>query len=92
MVRLGKTYGNLMVDVRPSNAKLRVRAARIVAQVCHMSEAEAQAALAASGGEVKVAIVSHLAACPPEIARRYLAEAKGVIRTTLRLVADNEPR
>jgi N-acetylmuramic acid 6-phosphate etherase len=85
MVRLGKTYGNLMVDLHPTNIKLRARAVRIVAQVCGMAEAEAQQALEQSGGNVKVAIVSHLASCSPESARRCLAETQGVVREALRL-------
>jgi N-acetylmuramic acid 6-phosphate etherase len=88
MVRLGKTFGNLMVDLHPSNAKLRARAARIVAQVCGIAEAEAQQALTQSGGEAKVAIVSRLASCSPELARHYLAEAQGVVREALRLASD----
>ena len=83
MVRLGKTYGNLMVDVRPTNVKLRARAIRIVAQACAISEAEAETSLSQNGGEVKTAIVSHQAGCAPEVARRYLVEAKGVVRAAL---------
>ena len=83
MVRLGKTYGNLMVDVRPTNAKLRARAIRIVAQACAISEAEAQTILSQSGGEVKTAIVSQQAGCSLEMARRYLAETKGGVRAAL---------
>ena len=60
MVRLGKTYGNLMVDVVASNAKLRSRARRAVAIATGAAEPEVDAALEASDGEVKVAIVSLL--------------------------------
>jgi N-acetylmuramic acid 6-phosphate etherase len=83
MVRLGKTYGNLMVDVRAQNAKLRARARRIVAQACRIGDQEAEAALACSDGEVKVAIVSHLAGCSPQAARERLARAGGVVRAAL---------
>jgi N-acetylmuramic acid 6-phosphate etherase len=83
MVRLGKTYGNLMVDVRAQNAKLRARARRIVAQACRIGDEEAGAALARSGGEVKVAIVSQLAGCSPQAARDRLARAGGVVRAAL---------
>lgn len=58
MVRLGKVVGNLMVDVRPSNAKLRDRALRIVQTLTGRSRAEAQAALEASGWEVRRALAS----------------------------------
>jgi N-acetylmuramic acid 6-phosphate etherase len=83
MVRLGKTYGNLMVDVRAQNAKLRARARRIVAQACQIDDQAAAAALARSDGEVKVAIVSHLAGCSPQAARDRLARAGGVVRAAL---------
>lgn len=56
MVRLGKVVRNLMVDVRPSNAKLRDRAVRIVETLTGRSPAEAQAALEASGWEVRRAL------------------------------------
>ncbi len=83
MVRLGKTYGNLMVDVRALNAKLRARARRIVAQACQIDDQSAEAVLARSDGEVKVAIVSHLAGCSPQAARDRLARAGGVMRAAL---------
>jgi N-acetylmuramic acid 6-phosphate etherase len=91
MVRLGKSYGNLMVDVQSSNLKLQARAVRIVAQACNLPEAEAQAILAQNGGEVKTAIISHLADCSAEAARHYLAEARGGVRAALQLAsaADN---
>jgi N-acetylmuramic acid 6-phosphate etherase len=56
MVRLGKVVGNLMVDVRPSNAKLRDRAVRIVQTLTGRGPAEAEAALAASGWEIRRAL------------------------------------
>ena len=83
MVRLGKTYGNLMVDVQQLNAKLQVRARRIVAQACQISEEEAQRVLARCGGDVKVAIVSHLLGIDPETARRRLHHAGGNVRKAL---------
>ena len=57
MVRLGKTFGNLMVDVRATNAKLRDRARRIVADATGVTAESAEAALEVAGGDVKVAIV-----------------------------------
>jgi len=83
MVRLGKTYGNLMVDVRAQNAKLRARARRIVAQACQIDDQAAEVALARGDGEVKVAIVSHLAGCSPQAARDRLARAGGIVRAAL---------
>ncbi len=83
MVRLGKTYGNLMVDVQQLNAKLQVRARRIVAQACHISEEEAQRVLARCDGDVKVAIVSHTLGIDPDAARQRLQQAGGVVRSAL---------
>jgi N-acetylmuramic acid 6-phosphate etherase len=84
MIRLGKTYGNLMVDVQPTNLKLRVRARRIVEQATGLSTDEAAALLHACGGEVKVAIVAALAGVSPDEARRRLAEmGGGVVRNAL---------
>jgi N-acetylmuramic acid 6-phosphate etherase/N-acetylglucosamine-6-phosphate deacetylase len=63
MVRLGKTYGNLMVDVRPTNEKLRDRSARIVARITGASLEESREALESSGWKTKVAsamLVGHV--------------------------------
>lgn len=57
LVRLGKTYGNLMVDLQATNAKLRDRGERIVMEVLGVSRTEARAAIAAAGGSVRSAIV-----------------------------------
>jgi N-acetylmuramic acid 6-phosphate etherase len=83
MVRLGKTYGNWMVDVQATNAKLRERARRIVEQVCHISNAEAALLLEQCGGEVKTAIVAGLAHLTPQLARQRLDAANGSIRAAL---------
>jgi N-acetylmuramic acid 6-phosphate etherase len=82
MVRLGKTFGNLMVGVVPSNEKLRARARRTVVLATGASEEEVSAALAASGGEVKVAIVSLLSGLDTATARARL-EAAGTVRGAL---------
>ena len=83
MIRLGKTYGNLMVDVQPTNAKLRGRAQRIVAEACGIPIEQAVALLAACDGQVEIAIVAHLAALSPEAARQRLDAAGGVVRKAL---------
>src|SRR5580765_2398231 len=61
MIRLGKTYGDLMVDVAATNEKLRARARRAVQLATGASDHEVDGALAAAGGSAKVAIVSLLA-------------------------------
>jgi N-acetylmuramic acid 6-phosphate etherase len=80
MVQLGKTYGNLMVDVQASNEKLRARARRAVALATAAPEDEVAAAIAAAEGDPKVAIVSLLAGVDAEAARSRLSAARGVIR------------
>jgi N-acetylmuramic acid 6-phosphate etherase len=80
MVQLGKTFGNLMVDVQPSNEKLRARARRTVALATAAPEEEVAAAIAAAEGDAKVAIVSLLAGVDAEAARSRLSAARGVIR------------
>jgi N-acetylmuramic acid 6-phosphate etherase len=84
MIRLGKTHGNLMIDVQPTNAKLRDRARRIVESACDLSPADAAALLARCNGEVKTALVSALANISPEAARQRLKKAKGLVRVALK--------
>jgi N-acetylmuramic acid 6-phosphate etherase len=83
MVRIGKTFGNLMVDVRATNDKLRTRVRRIVELATGSPPDEVEAALEAAGGEAKVAIVSLLAEVDAETARSRLDAADGRIRTAL---------
>jgi N-acetylmuramic acid 6-phosphate etherase len=83
MVRLGKTFGNLMVDVVASNEKLRARARRAVAQSTNATDDEVEAALEAAGGDAKVAIVSLLSGLDTEAARARLDAAGGVVRRSL---------
>jgi N-acetylmuramic acid 6-phosphate etherase len=80
MIRLGKTYGNLMVDVSATNEKLRARVRRIVRVATGAPEAAVDAALAASKGSARVAIVSLLADVDAETARDRLREANDSIR------------
>ena len=83
MVRLGRTYGNLMVDLRPTNEKLRGRACRIVAAAAETDEDTAARALAEADGEVKTAIVALKTRASPARARTLLANAQGVLRKVL---------
>lgn len=85
MIRLGKTFGNLMVDLQTSNAKLRDRARRIVAQACNLAPDVAADALAACDYEVKTAIVMQLGNLSPAEARQRLQRVGGVVRTALEL-------
>jgi N-acetylmuramic acid 6-phosphate etherase len=83
MVRLGRTYGNLMTGVSGGSEKLADRARRIVAQATGLSPGEAAAALETAGGEVSTAIVSTLAGVGVAEARRRLAAAGGSVRRAL---------
>jgi len=84
MVRLGKAYDNLMVDMRPTNAKLRDRARRIVAAAAGVDRDQAARLLALAGDEVKTAIVMGRRGASAEEARARLAAAKGHVRRALR--------
>ncbi|MCU0625470.1 MAG: N-acetylmuramic acid 6-phosphate etherase [Gemmatimonadaceae bacterium] len=80
MIRLGKTFGNLMVDLRATNAKLVDRSERIVTEVTGLPREAATALLARAGGQVKRALVMHLLDLDADGADRALAGAGGVIR------------
>ncbi|MFJ1749793.1 N-acetylmuramic acid 6-phosphate etherase [Streptomyces sp. NPDC088116] len=84
MIRLGKTYGNLMVDVRASNEKLRARSRRIVALATGASDEEIETALAATDGEVKNAILTILGGVDGPTADALLTESEGHLREALR--------
>lgn len=77
MVRLGKVYGNLMVDVRASNVKLRDRAARIISTLSDATRDEALDLLDAADGQVKVAVVMRRKSVDADGARTILAEVGG---------------
>ncbi|MGC1272087.1 MAG: N-acetylmuramic acid 6-phosphate etherase [Planctomycetaceae bacterium] len=83
MVLLGKTYGNLMVDLRATNSKLLDRSRRIVAQLTDLSPADAETLLGRCGGEVKTAVVAHFRNVAPDEARRLLEDADGHLRRAL---------
>ena len=83
MVKLGKTYSNLMVDVQPTNAKLRQRAARIVAEIIGASPDDARTLLEQAGWEVKTATVMGLAGIDATEARRRLHAQRGRVRAAV---------
>ncbi|MBW5483484.1 N-acetylmuramic acid 6-phosphate etherase [Streptomyces bambusae] len=83
MIRLGKTYGNLMVDVRASNEKLRARSRRIVAQATGAPDEEIEAALTATGGEVKHAVLVLLGGVDAATAAHLLDTHQGHLRPAL---------
>jgi len=83
MVRLGKAYENLMVDVQPSNTKLRDRAVRIVGAAAGVRDAEAARLLAAAGDRPKTAIVMGRLGVTAREARARLTRAGGHLRRAL---------
>jgi N-acetylmuramic acid 6-phosphate etherase len=87
MVRLGKTYGNLMVDLRANNEKLRDRAARIVSEITGAPSASARLALEVSGWETKVAVLMVAGRIDVDEARSRLHGAHGRLRPALEAVA-----
>ena len=80
MIRIGKTFGNLMVDLRATNAKLVDRSERIVSEVCSVPRDVARTLLVAADGVVKRAIVMHLLQVDADGADAALSDADGVIR------------
>ncbi|MFD8790479.1 N-acetylmuramic acid 6-phosphate etherase [Streptomyces vinaceus] len=87
MIRLGKTYGNLMVDLRASNEKLRARSRRIVALATGAPDEEIEAALDATGGEVKQAVLVLLGGVDGPAAAELLTAAHGHLREALAMAS-----
>lgn len=83
MVRLNKVYGNLMVDLLPTNAKLRRRALQLTVRASGADEATARATLDACDGQVKTAVVCLLGGVGVDEARARLARAQGSVRGAL---------
>ena len=83
MVRLHKVYGNLMVDLRATNAKLVQRALRLTVRATGATESDAQTALAACGASVKIAIVMLKAGVGASEAEARLAAADGSVHGAL---------
>lgn len=83
MIRLGKVYGNYMVDLQSTNAKLRERAKRIVMTLAGVSYEEASSQLVKAGGNVKTALVMIRASVSAAEARKRLANAAGFVRAAI---------
>jgi len=84
MIRLGKTYGNLMVDLQATNAKLRDRAERIVCEVSGLDASQARDLLRAADGSVKLAIVMNALGVDSTAARAAREKEGGVIRRVVK--------
>jgi len=80
MIRLGKAYGNLMVDLVALSQKLHDRGERIVMEVCGVSREDARTAIAGAEGSVKLAIVMVRKKVGAAEGRRLLEQAGGLLR------------
>ncbi len=83
MALCGKTYGNLMVDVQPTNKKLVARAVRLISSLTHVSEKTAAKLLTSSGGHVKTAVVMHRKKCTRANAEKKLKSVNGFLGKVL---------
>jgi N-acetylmuramic acid 6-phosphate etherase len=83
MVRIGKVYGNRMVDLQPRSAKLEARATRLVAELANVSSSRAAALLKASGGNAKTAIVMATKKLSRAAAARLLRDNGGQLHRVL---------
>lgn len=83
MIRLGKVYDHWMVDLKPTNRKLRLRAERMTAELAGVSPARAKAALAAAGGGVKLAILCLKTGLSRSRGEALLRAAEGSLRAAL---------
>lgn len=84
MVKIGKVYDNLMVDVNPTNKKLKERARRIISKVAQCGMDEAGELLITSGNKPTVAIVMKIKGVKRDVAERLLAEHKGILREAIK--------
>jgi len=92
MIRIGKTFGNLMVDLQPTNEKLRLRTRRILREIAGLDDSQAKALLERSGGHLKRALVAALANVEPEEAQALLDAHGGQIRTAVIAQIGTDPR
>ena len=84
MIRLGKVYENLMVDLMATSKKLRERSKRVLMMIADVDYAEAVEALNQAGGSVKIALVMLLAGVEREEAERRLQKVQGFVKEAIR--------
>jgi N-acetylmuramic acid 6-phosphate etherase len=83
MIRLGMTYSNWMINVGMTNQKLRTRGQHILQEILGVKPAEAEKLVAASGANLKVAVIMGATGCDRKEAEKRLAEADGNLRSVL---------
>lgn len=84
MIRWGKVYSNLMVDVQPTNVKLKQRAKNIIMEAVGVTEEEAEHALKEQNGNTKAAIFQLVTGVSPDEAKIHLEEYKGKLKEAIR--------
>lgn len=92
MVRIGKTLGNRMVDLTPTNEKLRIRSRRMLREMAGVDDERAREILERCGGRLKRALVVALADVEPDAAQALLDAHGGQIRQASRAAGGREPR
>ena len=91
MVKLGKTYGNLMVDLKPTNAKLKDRSRRILSALTSLSAEAASSLLDRAGGDLKLALVMEKRQVDATESRRLLSRYGGRVKAALQAEDDSSP-
>jgi N-acetylmuramic acid 6-phosphate etherase len=92
MVQIGKTLGNRMVDLQPTNEKLRIRSRRILRELAGVDDAQAHDILARCDGRLKRALVVALADVSPEMAQSLLDRHNGQVRAAVKAAGGKDPR
>jgi N-acetylmuramic acid 6-phosphate etherase len=89
MVQIGKTLGNRMVDLQPTNEKLRIRSRRILRELAGVDDALARDILARCGGRLKRALVVAMAGVEPDAAQALLDAHGGQVRAAVQAAASS---
>jgi len=92
MVQIGKTLGNRMVDLQPTNEKLRIRSLRILRELAGVDDVLARDILARCGGRLKRALVVALADVEPDTAQSLLDRHSGQVRAAVKAAGGRDPR
>jgi N-acetylmuramic acid 6-phosphate etherase len=92
MVRIGKTLGNRMVDLQPTNEKLRIRSRRILRELAAVDDSVASQILEACDGRLKRALVVALTGVDPGAAQTLLNTHGGQVRAAIKAASGREPR
>jgi N-acetylmuramic acid 6-phosphate etherase len=83
MIRMGKTFGNLMVDLQPTNNKLKDRTIRILCELTSLPSDHAARTLEEAAGELKVALVMSICGIGAVAARQSLQEHGGLVKAAI---------